>query len=530
MKVRTQFTITLVLFGITLIAIAALILVTSRQVEQIHDREAIVQDIELGARELSYLSYDYLLHREGRQRTRWEKKFSSFSKALSGLRPDGPEQSALVDRIRANQRRLEAVFSDVVSTMNSMSATQGSEADMAFMRVSWSRIEAQNQATISEASQLVRMLEEQTERLRKRNVILIFALIAILGAFLLTNFITVHLHLLRAISDLQDGAAVIGSGNLDFVIIEKRNDEIGDLSRAFNRMTADLKSMTVSKADLESEVAERRKAEEEVRRSRDELEIRVQERTGELQMTNRAFREYAVKLERLNEELRDFAFIASHDLQEPVRKIQALGDMLKTRCGASLDERGKDCIMRMAGSARQMGALVQSLLEYSRLTTCLGLSERIDLSGIIREIVHEVKPTIERMDGQIEVGELPVIEADGAQIRHVFAHLISNSIKFSKIDEPPVIKVHGQNNRDYLKISVEDNGIGFDEGYLDRIFRPFQQLHEMKGQYEGTGIGLAICRKIVELHGGTITARSAPGVGSTFIVSLPSRSSNEGLA
>lgn len=276
------------------------------------------------------------------------------------------------------------------------------------------------------------------------------------------------------------------------------------------------------------DITERKEMEAGLLQSRDELEVRVQERTAELQMTNRAFKEYAVKLERLNEELRDFAFIASHDLQEPVRKIQVLGDMLVKKSGPRLDEGGRDCAMRMARSARQMGGLIQSLLEYSRLTTRFVPLEQIDLSCVVKEVIEDVKPALDRIEGQIEVGVLPVIKADGAQMRHLLKHLIENSIKFSKKDEASMIKVYGQCTKDNIRITVEDNGIGFDEAYIDRIFRPFQQLHQRKGQYDGTGMGLAICRKIVELHGGTITARSTSGVGSTFSVSLPVINSREG--
>ena len=235
-----------------------------------------------------------------------------------------------------------------------------------------------------------------------------------------------------------------------------------------------------------------------------------------------------MKLERLNEELRDFAFIASHDIQEPVRKIQALGDMLKNRCGASLSEEGPHCAMRMAKSAKQMQSLIQALLDYSLVTTRLGPSGQIDLSGVIREVADEFRPKFERTGGRVEVGEFPLIEADGEQMRHLFANLVDNAVKFSRDNEAPVVKIYGKSTFDSLRIFVEDNGAGFDEQYLDRIFRPFQQLHGMKGQYEGTGIGLAICRKVVQLHGGTIAARSAPGAGATFIVTLPIRNSSEG--
>jgi signal transduction histidine kinase len=185
--------------------------------------------------------------------------------------------------------------------------------------------------------------------------------------------------------------------------------------------------------------------------------------------------------------------------------------------------------MRMAGSAKQMGALIQSLLDYSRPTTRLGPPEKVDLSSVVQDIVGEVKPVIESIDGRIEVGPLPVIEADGAQMRHLFRNLIGNSIEFSKSNETLRIRVHGQSIKDHVQISAEDNGIGFDEGCIDRIFRPFQQLHARRGQYDGTGMGLAICRKIVELHAGAITAKSTSGAESIFTVSLPIISSREGL-
>ena len=133
------------------------------------------------------------------------------------------------------------------------------------------------------------------------------------------------------------------------------------------------------------------------------------------------------------------------------------------------------------------------------------------------------------MGGRVEIGDLPLIEAESTQIRHLFLNLVDNSIKFSKRKQAPVVKIYGKRTDDSLKIFVEDNGIGFDEQYLDRIFRPFQQLHRMKGEYEGTGIGLAVCRKVAELHGGSITARSTPESGATFIVTLPIRNSRERL-
>jgi signal transduction histidine kinase len=161
------------------------------------------------------------------------------------------------------------------------------------------------------------------------------------------------------------------------------------------------------------------------------------------------------------------------------------------------------------------------MLRYSRVTAQARHFHAVNVSEIIQDAVSVLELAIEKANARIEVGELPVIDADGVQILHLFQNLIDNSIKYCKISEPPVVKIYSTVNEGSCVIFIEDNGIGFEEHYLDQIFKPFQRLHGRSSTYEGTGMGLAICRKIVEKHGGTITARSAPGQGSTFIINFP---------
>jgi PAS domain S-box-containing protein len=245
----------------------------------------------------------------------------------------------------------------------------------------------------------------------------------------------------------------------------------------------------------------------------------------ELKKTEEETRRYASQLELSNRELQDFAFAASHDLQEPLRKINAFGDQLKTAYGKLLDADGLDYLARMQNAAVRMQALIQALLNYSRVTTKAQPFSVTDLAAIAREVAGDLEASITDTGGRVEIGDLPKIEADPTQMRQLIQNLVGNALKFHG-DEKPVVKVYGQpaggkKTRDgQCLILVEDNGIGFDEKYLDRIFTPFQRLHG-RGVYEGTGIGLAICRKIVDRHGGSITARSAPGKGSTFVVTLP---------
>ncbi len=230
---------------------------------------------------------------------------------------------------------------------------------------------------------------------------------------------------------------------------------------------------------------------------------------------------FAGELERSNRELEEFAHIASHDLQEPLRKIQTFGNMLGTKCSDTLNEQGKDYLSRMQNSAKRMSELIRDLLKYSRVTSRPEPLETVDLREAVREVISDLELRIERAGANVEVFELPAIKAAKSQIRQLFQNLISNSLKFHG-EELPHIKIYSQRTDHDCSIFVEDNGIGFDEMFLDRVFAPFQRLHG-RNAYEGTGMGLAICRKIVERYGGSITAKSEPGKGSTFIITLPGK-------
>jgi two-component system, LuxR family, sensor kinase FixL len=258
-----------------------------------------------------------------------------------------------------------------------------------------------------------------------------------------------------------------------------------------------------------NDITERRHAEEAVRRAKDELEIRVLERTADL--------------ERRNQELQEFAFVASHDLQEPLRKIQTFGDLLGTK-SASLGAESQDYIQRMQKAAASMQKLLESLLAYSRVTMKVEPFVETDLKRSVQGALSNLEVVITQNGALIKADDLPTIEADRSQMIQLFQNLLANALKFRRENEIPRVSIFSHKTREKgkLEICVEDNGIGFDEKYLDKIFVPFQRLHG-RGAYEGVGMGLAICKKIVERHGGEITAKSEPGKGSAFIVTLPAK-------
>lgn len=244
-------------------------------------------------------------------------------------------------------------------------------------------------------------------------------------------------------------------------------------------------------------------------------------------------KKYSEELERSNEELANFASVAAHDLQEPLRKIQTFADRIVQKDATRLSGQGKDYLDRMCKAARRMQLLISDLLTYSRVSSRFQPNEKVSLTKIIEQVLEDLELKVENLAAKVNVAPLPSVEADAVQMRQVFQNLIGNALKFHRDGVKPRVEIGVKQSGDesllnsnqtvsegLVQIFVKDNGIGFDEKYLDRIFTIFQRLHG-RSEYEGTGVGLAVCRKIVDRHGGRLSAKSRPGMGSTFIVELP---------
>jgi signal transduction histidine kinase len=251
---------------------------------------------------------------------------------------------------------------------------------------------------------------------------------------------------------------------------------------------------------------------------------------SERHRTEQQLRAIATRLEASNRELQDFAYIASHDLQEPLRKIMAFSNRLALKYGDVLDETGHDYLQRVQHAARRMQVLIEDLLTLSRVTTRGQPFVEVSLDEVVKAVALDLETRLEETGGTLEIEPLPVVEADPLQMRQLFQNLIGNALKFHKPDAAPRVRVYsppepeapaGEGQTDSWTIVVEDFGIGFDMKYADRIFQPFQRLHGRSSDYAGTGMGLAICRKIMERHHGAIVVTSAPDEGAKFIVTLP---------
>ncbi len=264
------------------------------------------------------------------------------------------------------------------------------------------------------------------------------------------------------------------------------------------------------------------------------LELEIQERMAseeKVKQLNRQLLENIASLESANKDLDRFAFMASHDLQEPLRKIRTFSDRLFVKYKDALDDDGKANIFRIQKAAERMQNLITDILTFSKISSEKVEFAQSDLNKIVLEVISDMDEVIRERQATVEVAPLPVLEVNAGLIKPLFQNLIANALKYSKKGVPPDIRIKadvapkspvwtGKYTRNYCRIFIEDNGIGFDQRYAEEIFGMFKRLHR-NSEFEGTGIGLALCKKIVEQHNGFISARSKVGEGSTFIISLP---------
>ena len=239
----------------------------------------------------------------------------------------------------------------------------------------------------------------------------------------------------------------------------------------------------------------------------------------------------AVALKRRNVELQSFALVAAHDLQEPVRKMRAFTDRLTSLHASALDAQGRDLLGRVARAGRRMQELIDGVLAFTRVETRREQLRDVDLRGVLGEALADLDDELARTRGRVEIARLPTIEADAACLRQLFGNLLANALKFTQPDRPPVVRVDCRDavtatGAPAVAVTVADDGIGFDPRHNEKVFEMLQRLNG-RSAFAGSGMGLAICRKIARLHGGEIAAEGAPGRGAVFTVVLPKKSNQD---
>ena len=342
--------------------------------------------------------------------------------------------------------------------------------------------------------------EAFTDVIKLRNTVLIIVIVVFflcgIIAFLFAQSISVP------IEALSQGAEIIGSGNLDYKVGSHRKDEIGQLSRSFDKMTEDLKEITASRDVLNREITEHKLAEEEILRLNEELKYHV------------------VQLEESNRELDAFSYSVSHDLRSPLRHMAGFMELLQKRSWPQLDETNRHYMTIISESSKRMGMLIDDLLAFSRIGRSEMRTVAIRVEKLVQEAIGELREETKERDIAWKIGELPDIHGDPSLLRLVLVNLISNALKFTRTRPRAEIEIGCTEEEDEFLFFVRDNGVGFDMNYAEKLFGVFERLHH-RDEFEGTGIGLANVRRIVSRHGGRVWGVGSLDQGATFYFSLP---------
>jgi signal transduction histidine kinase len=492
LTIKTQSRLTIFVSICLVFIVGGILFYANRKIDSEVEKNFLADRISKNVFDLQVLTSSYLLYREDRQKQQWALNLASLKKMLKEAKPAEGKGDENLEIIAQRCDEMEALFGKIISYVDRMDNLR-TEERVPIREVYYrliTNLAAKGQEMVSLAFLLIQESNRDLASMKRNLIVLV--MIAILLAIVVSGITSylLNVRMVTSIRQLQKGMKKVAEGDLSLTLDIQSDDEISLLAQAFDEMT------------------------------------------GQLNEAEKERTEFIKQLAQSNRDLTEFAFIASHDLQEPLRKIQAFGDRLKARHGSVLNEEARDYLERMQNAANRMQTLIRDLLNYSRVTSRPEPFSRVPLTALAKEVVSDLSARIEQTGGRVEVGDLPVIQASPLQMRQLLQNLLSNALKFHG-EKKPRITLSGtritaptspgkDSDEPWVELRVEDNGVGFDEKYLDRIFIPFQRLHG-RSQYEGTGMGLAICRKIVERHSGTITARSAPGRGTTFIILLPEK-------
>ena len=434
----------------------------------------------------SRLVMDYLGEQELKYKDQYSELYFDMKKYMNNYRNlfKGDTDPVFAKEI---EPRLDSFNSAILSVIDSH--------DRIMKERGWTLIELQGdlknrlgKAVEVEISQIEKNKKDLTNRIRTINIVIftiigVVAFIAVFVIFYTTSSIT------NPIQALYSGAGIIGKGNLDYRLDIKTGDEIQDLAEGFNNMAGELKELYTN------------------------LENKVKERTAQLADANNAL---ALK----NKELDDFTYIVSHDLKEPLRGVKAFTKLLMEEYSKKFDKEGKEYLQTISESSSRMTGLIEDLLNLSRIGRIKNIEPDVDFNELLLDVKKNLQYSLEEKKVELKIPEdLPRVTCDKIRISEVFSNLISNAVKYCKKDVKPVVEVSFSDKGNFYEFSVKDNGIGIEKQYHDKVFQIFQRLHA-KGEYEGTGAGLTIVKKIVENHGGKIWVESEPGKGSTFYFTI----------
>ncbi len=474
----------------------------SQEVDKAINRNKIADEIAKGVFDLNTITHEYLLHPEERMKEQWQTRHGSLTSLLKKTEFRGAEARSLQDRIFRDHEGIRALFLQLVSAYERQANNRKEVLSELRERILGQML-VKLRALVSSSFQLAEMSRVEIEAAQKRANLLLTAFVTITALVLGGISFLIGRSVVRPVTMLHEGTEIIGAGNLDHKVGTTAKDEIGQLSRAFDRMSAQLKE---SFTGLGKEITERKRAEEEVRRLNAELEQRVIARTADLEVANK--------------ELEAFAYSTSHDLRAPLRTVDGFARMVIEDYGDKLDDEGRRQLSVIRDGAQKMGRLIDDLLGFSRMGRREMAFADIDMTALARDVAEELRrPEVARVV-EVSIASLPPTHGDPAMIRQVWVNLLSNAFKYTRPRAQARIEVGGMTDGTENVYRVKDNGVGFNMEYVGKLFGVFQRLHGPE-EFEGTGVGLALAQRIVHRHGGRIWAEGRVNEGATFSFALP---------
>jgi len=548
MKIKNRFYINAGILIVPAIILSSVILVMSDRIEEKNKDQEIAHEIHIAISQLDIITYEYLLYHEKRMREQWISKYNSINEILEKeievkklIRPGFVALSDSFSQVTANYKEKQKLIQE--------GAAQAKiDAVLSLEKRLVAQLLIKSSSIISDATRFAEEARTEATKAQKLTNTLTSILVIILVVSVITTSLIFAKSILKPLGELTKGAGIIGKGGLEHKVEVKTKDEIGELANAFNRMTSiltsNLKTITASHDELNKEITERKQAEEELRKLKEELEVKVAERTKELQesvqklnkgqkamllmvedlnQTSKELKEANIKLKGLDHLKSMFIASMSHELRTPLNSIIGLTGIILQGISGKITEVQRKELMMVKNSANHLLVLINDIIDVSKIEAGKVelVIEELDLSELIQEVSNSFKIAVDKkgLKLSLETPERLIIKSDKRRAKQVIINLMSNAVKYMDKGE---IEIKAAKKDECVEVSVADTGIGIKKENIKMLFKQFSRIHVAgMTRVEGTGLGLYISKKIADLLGGEIEAKSEFGKGSKFTFTLP---------
>ncbi|MEE9247185.1 MAG: ATP-binding protein [Dehalococcoidia bacterium] len=471
---------------------------TFQQVNDATEESRIADEIVQAVFEQNVVASDYLLHRADRAQRQWVARHDSLSTLLSQAEGTfrNPNERAILGTMREDHDSGQSLFSELVTLFEAQeNSGQESEVSQELRERLTTRLLLNSQGMVSEVSRLAVISREEIADAQNRAALFVVLFLVIMALLIVTVLFVFNRKVLKPITQLQMGAEIIGKGDLSYRTGVTSRNEVGALSRSFDQMAENLKAITASRDELDREVTQRQRAEDNIRKLNAQLAA-------------------------ANKELEAFSYSVSHDLRTPLRGIDGFSQALMEDYPDRLDDQGKDYLQRVRSGAQRMGVLIDDMLRLSRVTRSEIKREVVDLSALAQSIAAELQETQPERQVEFVIAQGLSASGDAHLLRLLLENLLGNAWKFTGTHPQARIEFGVTQVEGKPAYFVRDDGAGFDIAYADKLFGAFQRLHT-EAEFMGSGIGLATVQRIVHRHGGRVWAEGKVEEGATFHFTLP---------